>query len=163
MNCRCGRTISFNLHNNTFYHGFCSRYCWLKYQDPESYPNEAPIPADCHFCGKEIILKRMNSQQNFCSKSCSAKIMQGKRNFRDYYILTLLKLFGPQTANSIAQKCTLSTNAITSHNISNLLRKYASRGVISRTGPEPLIYQLTPLAMQQNIGSLVVDKLKLNR
>lgn len=177
--CLCGRPITYIRSGNTFYHGYCSRYCSVYYQNPDAYPMEkmsdaithknhlkrAKIPVDCFLCGEKFLLRYGNPNMNFCGKKCHHIMMQGKRNWRDLYVLTNIKLAkSPVTSRELAEIIcpTLGTNYLTGRHIGSILRVYLSRGIIEIDEEAwPRTYKMVSEANKLPVGKIVKEKLRL--
>ena len=177
--CLCGRTITYIRSGNTFYHGYCSRYCNQYYQNPEAYPMEkmsdaithknhlkrAKIPVECLLCGEEFLLRYGKPNMNFCGGKCKDTMLRGKRNWRDFYILANIKVAkNPLTSHQLADIIcpTLGTNYLTGRHIGSILRVYLSRGIIEIDKKTyPRTYKMVSEANKLPLGKIVKEKLRL--
>jgi len=92
-------------------------------------------------------------------------MMQGKRNWRDLYVLTNIKLAkSPVTSRELAEIIcpTLGTNYLTGRHIGSILRVYLSRGIIEIDEEAwPRTYKMVPEANKLPVGKIVKEKLRL--
>ena len=175
MKCQCGRTVILGAgSHNRWYESYCSRYCYIYYQDPVKYPDvrvsdskhhsgifrRPNISVNCDLCEQPFNLRNAEKEGNkhFCSRECFRKLLKTKHGHRDWTILKLIQYYGPISAEEIAHRYCTNVTVISGRGIGSILRVYRARNIvndISETqGPQRRRYKLQtkqPLAKVEKL------------
>lgn len=183
MRCPCGK--KFNLgpgqgHNRLF-DKHCSRYCKIYFEDPDKYPHvlkskskhhknqwvRPKIEVNCDVCEKTVILEPYEKEGNkhFCSKLCWQSLVKTKKGMVHWTVLKIVKLYGPISAQQIAERYCTGTTVMTSRVAAHYLKLFKARGIVEKIDP-PIENLSSPTTYQINtnlpLGKIVKDKIKLN-
>jgi hypothetical protein len=182
MSCPCGKEIILGPgSHNRWFDAYCSHYCSIYYQDPTKYPDvrvsdskhhsgifrRPNISANCDLCEKPFNLRNEEKEGNrhFCSIRCSRKLIKTKHGHRDWTLLKLIQLYGPITADNIAQRYCTNLTRMTTSTASSILRLYRARGIV--IGEEASLDKIWKRRMQYSINTnlplakIVVERIKV--
>ncbi len=182
MRCPCGR--KFNLgpgqgHNRLF-DKHCSHYCSIYFEDPDKYPHvlksnlstiknqwvKQKIEVKCDVCESPLILEHYEKEGNkhFCSKKCWRELVTTKKGMTHWTVLKIVKLYGPISAQQVAERYCTNNTIMTSRTAANHLKLFRARGIVEKLDPpienlsSPTTYQITT---DLPLGKIVKDKIKL--
>ena len=179
MKCPCGRAIILGAgSHNRWFDSHCSHYCSLYYQDPSKYPDvrmsdskhhighfrKPKISVKCDLCDKPFNLRNEEKEGNrhFCSIGCSRKLLKTKHGLRDWTILKLIQLYGPISAQEIANRYCTNVTVVTPGSIGSILRVYRARNIVDDILEiEGFQRRQYKLKTQQPLAKVVVEKLKV--
>jgi hypothetical protein len=179
MKCQCGRTVILGAgSHNRWYQSYCSHYCSIYYQNPSQYPDvkksdskhhkghfrRPDIVINCDLCEKQFSLRdaEKDGNRHFCSNECFRKLLKTKHGHRDWTILKLIQLYGPISADEIANRYCTNVTVMSGRGIGSILRVYRARNIVNDVveiqGFQRRRYKLQT---KQPLAKVVVEKLKV--
>ena len=96
-----------------------------------------PIKRECTVCRKEydLLYSGIHSSQRFCEQQCHINLKKTHKGMRDHAILTVLRERGSITALEIANILSGCKLRASNRTVSNVLRLWVSRGIVSGIRP----------------------------